>query len=389
MLSNRKRNIPLYIHKEYSQERSKKKMADFKNHRRFTLRCLDSNIIPVSLRLKSNIRTPRAISIIKKTERALFNERIRTINSTIEMLECQCHTCRSELNKVLDQETMAECDKIMVKIKEDQHHKTLMRQKAKLDRLMRKEEPVNKGGCSHPNMPRYMYHSSKNTYMYQSSTDSLSTTASTTPDNGTTSEDPTTNSRSTTTTSTAVKSKSKWVINMLKKPLTELQVKLLAHGPNYVVAPRNPPIGEYITAVEKTCQNLTQGEADEMRAEIKAAIKRSHPPRPNITRAEQKALRELKKDDTRVILTADKGVCLVVLDKDEYIRKAEELLKEKTYKIVPTDPTNRQKNRLIQILKKIKEEGGMIETTSRKFTQQVLVFQSFMDYQRSTRLGYH
>ena len=64
--------------------------------------------------------------------------------------------------------------------------------------------------------------------------------------------------------------------------------------PNYVVTPRNPPIGEYIAAVEKTCQNLTPGEADEMRAEIKAAIKRSHPPRPNITREEQSALKELK-----------------------------------------------------------------------------------------------
>ena len=341
-------------------------MADFKNHRTFILKCLDSYIIPLSLRLKSNIRTPRAISIIKKTERALLNERIRTINSTIEMLKCQCHTCRSELNKVLDRETIAECDKIMVKIREDRHHKTLMRQKAKLDRLMRKEEPVNKGGHSNPNMPRYMYHSSKNTYMYQSGTDSLSKTTSTTPHNGTTSEDPITNSRPTTTTSTVVKSKSKWVINMSKKPLTESQLKLLAHGPNYVVAPRNPSIGEYIAAVEKSCQNLTQGEADEMRAEIKAAIKRSQPPRSNITREEQRALRELKKDDTRVILTADIGVCLVVLDKDEFIRKAEELLKEKTYKIIPTDPTNRQKNRLIQILKKIKEEGGMSETTYKK-----------------------
>ena len=33
--------------------------------------------------------------------------------------------------------------------------------------------------------------------------------------------------------------------------------------------------GEYIAAVEQTC--LTQGKADEMRAEIKAAIKKSHP----------------------------------------------------------------------------------------------------------------
>ena len=74
-------------------------------------------------------------------------------------------------------------------------------------------------------------------------------------------------------------------------------------------------------------------------------------------------MRELKKDDTRVILTADKGVCLVVMDKEEYIGKAEELLKEKTYKVIPTDLSNRQKSKLIQILKKIKEEGGMSEST--------------------------
>ena len=64
---------------------------------------------------------------------------------------------------------------------------------------------------------------------------------------------------------------------MSKKQLTDPQVKLLAHEPHYAVTPRNLPIGEYIAAVAKTCQNLTQGEADEMRAEIKAAIRKSHP----------------------------------------------------------------------------------------------------------------
>ena len=95
------------------------------------MRYLDSNIIPVSLRLKSNIKTPKAISIIKKTERALLNERVRTINNTIKILECQYHTCRTELSRVLDQEIMAECDKIMFKIKEDRHYNTLERQTAK------------------------------------------------------------------------------------------------------------------------------------------------------------------------------------------------------------------------------------------------------------------
>ena len=52
-------------------ERIEKKMVDFKNHRRFLLICLDNNIIPVSLKLRSNLKTPKAIKIIKKTERAL------------------------------------------------------------------------------------------------------------------------------------------------------------------------------------------------------------------------------------------------------------------------------------------------------------------------------
>ena len=90
-----------------------------------------------------------------------------------------------------------------------------------------------------------------------------------------------------------------------------------------------------------------------------------------------------------VILTTDKGVCLVVMYKEEYIEKAKELLKKETYKIIPTDPTNRQNNKLIQILKKIKEEGGVNEETYKRCIPQVLAYQSFMDYQRSTKLEYH
>ena len=50
------------------------KMADFSNHRRFTLRCLSKNLIPVSVRLKSNFKTPKNKQIIREAERALLNE---------------------------------------------------------------------------------------------------------------------------------------------------------------------------------------------------------------------------------------------------------------------------------------------------------------------------
>ena len=109
--------------------------------------------------------------------------------------------------------------------------------------------------------------------MHQSSTDNLSQTAT-----ASTAQSGTVNSRPTTTTSPAPKSTSKWVINMSINPLTEPQVKLLAHGPNFAITPKSPLIGEHFAAVKQTCQGLAQGEAEELRAEVKTVLKKIQPP---------------------------------------------------------------------------------------------------------------
>ena len=64
-------------------------------------------------------------------------------------------------------------------------------------------------------------------------------------------------------------------------------------------------------------------------------------------------------EQSRVIFTTDKGVTWVVLDKEDYIRKVEELLGEQnTYKRIPTDHITKQKNKLISLLKDIKAKWG-------------------------------
>ena len=50
----------------------------------------------------------------------------------------------------------------------------------------------------------------------------------------------------------------------------------------------------------------------------------------NITKAEHLALENLRKDKDFIIVIADKGVALVVMDKTEYITKCEALLQENT-----------------------------------------------------------
>ena len=129
----------------------------------------------------------------------------------------------------------------------------------------------------------------------------------------------------------------------MDKPLTQVQRSLLAHGPNYAIIPRNSPKEEYIAAIEQVCHKLKEGEADELRVEVKNLLKKAQTPRSNISKEEFQAIKELKKDDSRIILTPDKGVVMVVLNKEEYIKKAEHLLNQPTYKKIPEDPTKRTK----------------------------------------------
>ena len=81
---------------------------------------------------------------------------------------------------------------------------------------------------------------------------------------------------------------------------------------------------------------------------------------------EWKALKELKEDKSRMVLTADKGVALVVMDTAEYKKKAEDLLQQPTYKPIPTDPTSKYKTKIINMLKSIKAEGGISEAVYKK-----------------------
>ena len=142
--------------------------------------------------------------------------------------------------------------------------------------------------------------------------------------------------------------------------MTKDQERLLGWGPKFAIKPRQPPAGEYIAAVEHVCSKLGQGEANELRVEVKKALKKSQKaPRvpSNITREENKALKELKMDKSRIILDADKGVALVIINKADYNKNSEELLNTTSCKKIPEDPTSRQKSKLINILKNIEAEG--------------------------------
>ena len=203
------------------------------------------------MRLRTNVKTSKGLQIIRRAEKQLLNEHIRSINITLELLMLKRDTCIEKLKGMLDnekdQKTLEDCNSLIKRVIECRHNRVLGRQKQKFEALLQHKQSghSNKEQCT-----------------------SLFREENTTEVNN------------------------KWVKNLSSKPLTEEQVRLLAQGPKFVIRPRQPPVGEYIVAVEQACSRLRQGEADELRVEVKKALKKTQntPRTPsNITREEFKA----------------------------------------------------------------------------------------------------
>ena len=160
-----------------------------------------------------------------------------------------------------------------------------------------------------------------------------------------------------------VENNNKWVINLSKTNLTEGQISVLAKGSDFATAPRYIPNLDYITAIESVWDKLKEEYAGELRVDISSLLRRAEVPKSNLTKEESIGLAQLKKDKDRVVLTADKGVAMIVLDRDDYIRKAESLLTQPAYKTIDRDPTSNIKVKLITTLRKIKKDTNLDEGT--------------------------
>ena len=104
------------------------------------------------------------------------------------------------------------------------------------------------------------------------------------------------------------------------------------------------------------CSKLKKEDVIELRSDINALLRKSKAPKPNLTRQESIGLAQLKKD------TVDKGVAMVVMDRQDYISKVQELLAQLAYRPIPRDPTNKVKAQLITKFRKIKKEDNLDES---------------------------
>ena len=142
------RNLHKLISDEYGMEvlqllrdweRLQIRDYNYKNHRIFTLRCIHKGSIPVSIKLKTTIRTEKARKIIRKAKMDLLQARVKSINSLLGYNAKQRDLCRSQLASILSITSMLECQEFIDKVSEFRYLKVKQRQINKFNRLLIKE----------------------------------------------------------------------------------------------------------------------------------------------------------------------------------------------------------------------------------------------------------
>ena len=242
------------------------KLARYRNHLRFNLHCKHHSVTPTSVHLRSAVKGSKADNIIRKAEHALLNVRISQTIHKIKNLEKD----QKRLSESIYGDTSPLPDSLKSQIKEHheftqlrEHTKVKSRQQAKFSKLNEKSQA--KADKDKPSVSSEFI--------------------------------------------------SKWVKNCSQRILSDPELSVLARGLGHNIAPRKIPYVDIITETESACRRLPEGEASLLRAKVVNILEHPGHIKSNITPEERDALPGLRQDESIIILPADKGRCVVVLDK--------------------------------------------------------------------------
>ena len=170
------------------------------------------------------MKSTKGKRILERAERQLANEWVRSINNTIATCTCLRDTCMNDLKEQISSFYFQECSKFIERVKETRHQTVLRKQLSKFYQLWQRYRGIRpqehaENGCSNARFDKQR--------------------ETTSPD--VSQENPAISNQTTdTTTKEYIR---RWVKNLSSTPLTEAQFSLLAHRPNFMIAPRHPPMG--------------------------------------------------------------------------------------------------------------------------------------------------
>ena len=281
--------------RRYSKE--KESIARHRNNIIFDLRCKKHGILPPSLRIKPPIPTVEGQRIARQAGQQFLNEHLRVANYRKAKLTEELKWTELGLRRRLNEHDYKAVTRMADSTGERTFQRTRDKQREKMDNLCARNKKKN---CDHPKKEE----------------------------------------------------RKNWVINLSSHQLTEDQRTVLERGLNFAPTPKHIPTTELITGCELALRDHpNQAAAENARAAIANIIRKAKPPKSNISRTEQVALRELKNNEEIIIARADKGNTTVLLDSNEYETKAKELLDAKPFQKLSKDPTPQNERRVNTIVK--------------------------------------
>jgi len=126
-------------------------------------------------------------------------------------------------------------------------------------------------------------------------------------------------------------SKRRWIKNISRKELSNDEKSVLEKGLNFALSPKTIPVLEIAAFVVKGLKNICNkpvGEIEMARSRIAQVVHNSRPSTPNVSPQEINALNNLKSDNSIIILKAEKGNIIVVMDKYDYDSKILQLIND-------------------------------------------------------------
>ena len=138
-------------------EKLRLRASGYKNHRIFTLRCLHKDLIPVSIKLKSTLKSTRANKILRKAEKELLQTRVKSINYILDNASKQLEECRSQLASIISAQRLRECQDFIDKVGETRFNEVKQRQLNKFNLLtIRKEGNITRSNNTNTNINNFI-----------------------------------------------------------------------------------------------------------------------------------------------------------------------------------------------------------------------------------------
>jgi hypothetical protein len=147
--------------------------------------------------------------------------------------------------------------------------------------------------------------------------------------------------------------------------LNKTELGVLERGLNFVVSSSSIPTDNIICCIEDGIQNLSDEDKEFIRQDFSVILRKAKPPRSNMSSEERAALKNLRNDENLVILKADKGGAIVLMNLSDYNRKMNEHLTQSgSYKKLNCNPIKK----IIRQVKKSINSSNLDERTKKRLT---------------------